>query len=92
MISSVMSSLSPEPIPQTKNNDAYRRYTTLVSVEIGYHYLPSSFLYTKRLALVLQEITHSRAASQDELSDVLHNLGLCLGRHGREPFCKANFT
>ena len=86
-----MSSLSPEPIPQTKNKDAYRRYTTLVSVELGH--VPHSVLYTtEKLALVLQEVTHPRAASQDELSDVLHDLDLRLGRHGREPFRKANFA
>lgn len=34
MISSVTSSLSDEPIPQTKKSDAYRRYTTLVSMNL----------------------------------------------------------
>ena len=89
MISSVMSSLSPDPIPQTKNNEAYRRYTTLVSAAIGYRRLP---ICHRKLALVLQEITHSRTTSQDELGDVLHDLGLRLGRHGCEPFGKANFA
>ena len=35
MTSSVTSSLSPDPIPQTKNSEAYRRYTTLVSKYTG---------------------------------------------------------
>jgi hypothetical protein len=35
---------------------------------------------------VLQEIAHASAASEDELRDVLDNLGLVFRREGGEPF------
>jgi len=91
MISSVTSSLSPDPIPVTKNSDAYRRYTTLVSVV---YKCRSSFILSisSSRTFVLQKITHSRPASQHQLSYVLHNLCLGFGRHRREPFRQTNFA
>jgi hypothetical protein len=90
MISSVTSSLSPDPTPVTKNSDAYRRYTTLVSV---YKCVSSfSVSISSSHTFVLQKITHSRPASQHQLSYVLHNLCLGFGRHRREPFRQTNFA
>ena len=90
MISSVTSSLSPDPIPVTKNSDAYRRYTTLVSVNECVS--SCSVSISSRRTFVLQKITHSRPASQHQLSYVLHNLCLGFGRHRREPFRQTNFA
>lgn len=42
--------------------------------------------------LVLEEVTHARPTSEDELCDVFHDLGLCLWRHRREPFRETDFA
>lgn len=38
---------------------------------------------------VLEEVAHPSPPSQDQLGDVLDDLGLLLGRERREPFCEA---
>ncbi len=43
MTSSTTSSLSLPLIPQTKNRDAYRRYTTFVSARSGEEYVSQPF-------------------------------------------------
>ena len=42
-----------------------------------------------RRTLVLKEVAHARAASKDELRDVLDDLGLVLGRQRNEPLGEA---
>jgi hypothetical protein len=41
------------------------------------------------LTLILQEIAHASAAREDELRDVLDNLGLVFGCERGEPLCEA---
>src|ERR1700735_2424273 len=53
MISNVTSSLSPDPMPQTKNSDAYRRYTTFESTQ-------THKKNNKRLSLRLKSPLYSR--------------------------------
>lgn len=42
-----------------------------------------------RDTFVLQEVAHARATGQDQLGDVLDDLGLFLRRKGGEPFGEA---
>ena len=37
---------------------------------------------------IFEKITHACAAGEDELGDVLDDLGLVLGRESGEPFCE----
>ena len=89
MTSSVTSSLSPEPTPHTKKSDAYRRYTTFVSARPGHAppHAHCAMLHT----FVFQDVAHAGPSRQDELCDVLDDLGFGLWGHGREPFCQAYF-
>jgi hypothetical protein len=41
---------------------------------------------------VFEEVAHARATSEDELGDVLDDLGLLLWRHRHKPLCKAHFA
>lgn len=41
------------------------------------------------LTFVLQKIAHACASGQDQLRDVLDDLGFLSRREGREPFCKS---
>ena len=41
---------------------------------------------------VLEEVAHAGSAGEDELRDVLDDLGLVLGRQGGEPFGKAHLA
>jgi len=84
----VMSSLSDCPMPVTKNRDAYRRYTTLESDPNQMSVNEKKWKQT----FVFEEVAHARAASEDELGDVLDNLGLLLGRHRHKPLRKAHFA
>jgi hypothetical protein len=57
-ISSVISSLSPDPIPQTKKREAYRRYTTFVSGwEVRFQLISAAYphapLYSKKLHILV---------------------------------------
>ena len=92
MISSVMSSLSPDPIPHTKNSEAYRLYTTFVSAPDD---LQS--IFTRRSSkiactFVLEEVTHPRPTCKYKLRDVLDDLGLLLLRHREEPFRESDLA
>lgn len=45
-----------------------------------------------RLAFVLQEITHPRPPSKHKLSDVFHDLRLCLWWQCLKPLCESHFA
>ena len=80
-------------MPVTKNKDAYRRYTTFVSDQSGRRQRASHSRVKKRKrTLVFNEIAHARATSEDELGDILDDLGLLLRRHRHEPFRKTHFA
>ncbi len=86
-----MSSLSIWLIPVTKNRDAYRRYTTFVSTHTNcYQWIHKE--KRRERTLVFEEVAHACAAGKYELGDVLDDLGLLLGWHRHEPFCKAHFA
>jgi hypothetical protein len=42
--------------------------------------------------LVLQEVTHPRSTGENELSDILDDLGLLLRRQRLEPFRQSDFA
>lgn len=83
-------------MPMTKNSDAYRLYTTFVSVKHHRHRHKSTVspslscfslpaIQQSGRTLVLEEVAHPRPPREDELGDVLYDLTPLLGRHGGEP-------
>jgi hypothetical protein len=71
IISNVTSSLSDDPIPQTKNKDAYRRYTTLVSV---WSYQTKLYRYGSRIPVSDCKICSQAASHPPLYSRKLHIL------------------
>lgn len=67
---------SPHP-----HQPSFPRYTTTPPLRSG-----------RKRTLVLEHITHSCPAREDELCHVLDDLGLLLRRQGLEPFGKADFA
>lgn len=84
-----------------KNNEAYRRYTILVSIHsrlvsrlaidafVNSTATPNLGMVRRKPTLILKKIAHASSAREDKLGHVFDDLGFVLGRQRGKPFRKA---